>query len=55
VIVRPKWLHCVVTTWTCAPEEDYFLELASQKEYIRQREEAGADASTVENGASMGT
>jgi hypothetical protein len=52
VIVRPEWLHRVVTTWTRAPEEDYFLELGDREEYIRRREEAGAGASTVENGAS---
>ncbi|KAF8711835.1 Antiviral helicase, partial [Rhizoctonia solani] len=38
-IVRPEWLHRVVTTWTRAPEEDYLLDPADRDDLIRRSRE----------------
>ncbi|ELU38759.1 hypothetical protein AG1IA_07195 [Rhizoctonia solani AG-1 IA] len=38
-IVRPEWLHRVVTTWTRAPEEDYLLDPADRDDLIRRNRE----------------
>ncbi|KAG8741661.1 Carboxy-terminal domain (CTD) phosphatase [Ceratobasidium sp. 414] len=56
-IVRPEWLHRVVTTWSRPPEEDFFLELGDREEYVKRKEAASAnenEAGVVENGASSG-
>ncbi|CAE6390612.1 unnamed protein product [Rhizoctonia solani] len=44
-IVRPEWLHRVVTTWTCAPEEDYLLDPADREEFIKRKQGQGAGPS----------
>ncbi|QRW12188.1 NLI interacting factor-like phosphatase [Ceratobasidium sp. AG-Ba] len=52
-IVRPEWLHRVVTTWSRPPEEDFFLELGDREEFLRRREAANAnEPNREENGSS---
>lgn len=41
-IVRPEWLHRVVTTWTHAPEEDFLLDLGDREDFMRRREAASS-------------
>ncbi|KAG8730613.1 Carboxy-terminal domain (CTD) phosphatase, partial [Ceratobasidium sp. 428] len=48
-IVRPEWLHRVVTTWSRPPEEEFFLELGDREEYV-QRREAARSGGVGENG-----
>ncbi|KAH7334474.1 hypothetical protein B0J17DRAFT_618419 [Rhizoctonia solani] len=36
-IVRPEWLHRVVTTWSHAPEEDFLLDPADREDFLRRK------------------
>ncbi|CUA76285.1 hypothetical protein RSOLAG22IIIB_06191 [Rhizoctonia solani] len=55
-IVRPEWLHRVVTTWTRAPEEDFLLEPSDRDDFIRRkRGESGPSTSGEDNPGDPGT
>ncbi|KAG8733097.1 hypothetical protein FRC11_008741, partial [Ceratobasidium sp. 423] len=57
-IVKPEWLHRVVTTWTRPPEEDFLLDPSDREDFLRRRRgEPGTNstAGTSNPGASNPT
>ncbi|CAE7133652.1 unnamed protein product, partial [Rhizoctonia solani] len=51
-IVRPEWLHRVVTTWTHAPEEDFLLDPLDRDDFLRRKR---GEASTSDAPGDPGT